>query len=175
MSPMCKRLSSLAPVFLHTGLARLAVVVVEVLQPGDQPEPAEVDLVRARVVADVIRLSRAVGKEGQARLARPEPVREPGPGRARNHVAGTDRMLLVDAALAHALRARVQLEYALAVEHDEELLVRGMAVRRRAFAAGGEVAPVEPGPLGAGLPCEPLPAPFRLRAAVDVVDVDDAC
>src|SRR5829696_8441952 len=127
MSPMCKRLSSLAPVFLHTGLARLAVVVVEVLEPGDQPEPTEVDLVRARVVADVVGPPRPVGEEAHAGAARPEPVREPRPRGTRDHVARAERVLLVGAALADALRARVQLEHALALEHDEDLLVRRVA------------------------------------------------
>ena len=49
-------------------LARLAVVVVEVLQACDEAQAAEVDLVRARVVADVARLARAVGEEGHAVL-----------------------------------------------------------------------------------------------------------
>src|SRR4029453_12394123 len=70
MSPMCKRLSSLAALFLHQRLARLAVVVIQILEPGDQPEAAEVDLVRTRVVADVIRVARAVGEKGHATLAR---------------------------------------------------------------------------------------------------------
>ena len=37
-------------------VVRLAVVVVEVLEARHQPDAAEVDLVRARVVGDVVRL-----------------------------------------------------------------------------------------------------------------------
>src|SRR5262245_31815480 len=131
MSPMCKRLSSLASVFLHPRSARFAVVVVEVLEPCDQPEPAEVDLVRARVVADVVGPPRPVGEKRQARLAGAKRMRDPRPGGTRDHMAGPDRLLLVGDAGADALRARMELQRSLAVEHDEDLLVGGVAVRRR--------------------------------------------
>src|SRR5205823_7056300 len=42
----------------------LAVAVVEVLEPRHQPDPAEIDLVRARVVRDVVWLAGAVGEVG---------------------------------------------------------------------------------------------------------------
>ena len=53
---------------------RLAVVVVEILEPGDQAEAAEIDLVRARVVADVVRVARAVREIGEARRRPPDAV-----------------------------------------------------------------------------------------------------
>src|SRR4029453_1317529 len=64
MSPMCKRLSSLAALFLHQRLAWLAVVVIEIVEPGDQLEPADVYLVRTRVVADVVRVPSPIGQKG---------------------------------------------------------------------------------------------------------------
>src|SRR5439155_3586179 len=43
---------------------RLAVPVVEALQPGEDADAAKADLVRARVVADVVRLAGAVDEAG---------------------------------------------------------------------------------------------------------------
>ena len=50
--------------------------------------PAERDLVRAGVVADVGRLAHAVGEVGEPGVPGAEHVRDPGPRRAGDHVAG---------------------------------------------------------------------------------------
>src|SRR3954470_23038955 len=53
---------------------RLAVAVLEQLEAADHADPAEEDLVRARVVTDVIWLAGAVGEIGQPGLPAPEAV-----------------------------------------------------------------------------------------------------
>src|SRR5437588_1524442 len=55
---------------------RLAVPVVEVVEPGDHADAAEVDLLGARVVADVVRLSRAVCEERCAVRAGAQAMRD---------------------------------------------------------------------------------------------------
>src|SRR3954447_21546963 len=59
----------------------LAVVVVEPLEAGHQPDAAEVDLVRARVVGDVVGLPRPVGEVRDPLLAGHDRMRDPGAGR----------------------------------------------------------------------------------------------
>src|SRR5687767_5403996 len=104
MSPMWERLSSLASVLLHRQLLRFAVVLVAVLESGDQAEAAEGDLVRARVVDGVVRDARAIGQVGEPGSGRAEAVGDPRAGRTRDDVARSDRPLLVLDADPGALR-----------------------------------------------------------------------
>src|SRR6266496_2499329 len=77
----------------------LAVPVVELLADAhDQPEPDEVDLAGARVVADLSRLARPVHEQGHTGVAATEGVRHAGRGRTAHDRASPNRMLH-DAAL----------------------------------------------------------------------------
>src|SRR4051794_19749103 len=98
----------------------LAVPVVELLQPADHAEPAERDLLRARVPAGVVGDALAEAEQDEAVVAGAEGVRLPAAGRPGDHVTAAHRRLLV-----------VHERGAGAVEHDEQLLLRRMAVRRR--------------------------------------------
>src|SRR6186997_2100612 len=71
---------------------RLAVPVVEALDARDHVNTPEPDLLRARVVADVVRLSRAVGEERQGAAKR---VGDAGCRRAADDRTATNRELLV--------------------------------------------------------------------------------
>jgi hypothetical protein len=79
---------------LHRDPAGFAVEVVEGLEAGDQAEPAEEDLVRARVVRHVVRVFRAERQVGEALGARAEAMGDPRSGRAGDDVAPGDRMPL---------------------------------------------------------------------------------
>src|SRR5437868_52342 len=164
-----KRVSRPYPLVL-----RLAVVVREVLEAGNQTEAAPVDLVRSRVVANVVWLSRSVGEKRHAALAGAEVVRDARARRPRDDVSCANRMLL---ALASVLRLRgrgPELERSLPCEDDEDLLVDRMAVRRRAGVAVVQASPVQTGAYGARPDRHPHPAArvaFVLR--VDLVCVDD--
>src|SRR5437879_12042468 len=77
------------------GLAgRLAVPVVEALEAGQHSDAAKADLVRTRVVADVVRLARPVDETGDPARARGDAVGDPGAGRTRDHVAGAELVRL---------------------------------------------------------------------------------
>ena len=86
---------------------RLAVVVVEALEAGDDAHAAEVDLVRARVVDDVVGLPRAIGEERERLVLRSEVVRDPRRRRPRDDVAGAQLMDLFLYVRVQAVRARV--------------------------------------------------------------------
>src|SRR4051794_3634755 len=97
----------------RAGLRRppLPVPVVEAVDAGHEPDPAEVDLAGAWVVRDVVRLARPVRQDREpGRAGAAEGVGEPRRRRPRDHVAGPHRVLLV------AEQAR-----ALAREDDEDL------------------------------------------------------
>src|SRR5438094_5873662 len=72
----------------------LAVPVVEPLDPAQHADPTQVDLARARVEHDVVRLARPVGEVGQTAVAGPERVRDACPCGARDDVAGPHRETL---------------------------------------------------------------------------------
>src|SRR5437763_385715 len=97
-----------------------SVPVIQGLEASDDADAPEGDLVRAGVVTDVVRLSRAVGEEGQAAVAGAECVRDTGSGGARDHVVRPDGVLLL-----------AEQQRAAAVEDDEDLFLGRMAVRRR--------------------------------------------
>src|SRR5436190_6326012 len=153
---------------------RLAVVVRQVLEPRDQPEAAPVDLVRARVVANVVRLPRPVGEKRHTPFARSEVVAEPRARWTGNHVPGADRVILTLAAVFDLSRRRPELERALSFEDDEDFLVCGVAVRRCAGVAVLQVAPVEARADCAGLDRHACPAPrVAVVLRVDLARVDD--
>src|SRR5205807_9821281 len=95
----------------------LALPVIQLLEPADHAEPAEIDLAGAGVVADVVRLAGAVGQHADAALARADGVRDARPRRSRHH-----------AARPHRVRLLAQLADAVADQHDEQLLLGGLAV-----------------------------------------------
>src|ERR1700722_9681025 len=85
----------------------LAVPVIDLLEARDHPHAAEVDLVGARVVADVVRVPDPVREVREALLAGAEQVRDARPRGTRDHVAGPHRSLLLV----------VEHEHPAAVEH----------------------------------------------------------
>src|SRR4051794_2791186 len=76
-------------------LAVLAVPVVESRDARHQADAAEVDLVRARVVTDVVGVAGSVGKHRHPRVACAERMGDARRRGSRNDVSRTDRMLLV--------------------------------------------------------------------------------
>src|SRR5205085_978353 len=66
----------------------LVLPVVDVLEPRDQPDAAKRDLVRARVVADVVRLARAVDEVGDPLGAGDDRVRDARAARPADDVSG---------------------------------------------------------------------------------------
>src|SRR5271165_4182064 len=93
-----------------------------------QPHPPEL-----RVKAHVARLARAVGQVGHALLAGTQGMRDAGCGGTRDDIAGAQPVLF-----RTRRAARPQREHAAAVEHREDLLLLGVAVRRRALSASGK-------------------------------------
>src|SRR5919201_5600379 len=116
----------------------LAVPVVEPLDAPDHPDSAQVDLVGARVVDDVVRLPRPVGEVRQPRLACNEGVGDARPRRAgddvpRPHGDPLEPRRPPDPAAELDLPLLVAEEQrASTLQHDEQLLLGGMTVRRPA-------------------------------------------
>src|SRR5215468_5829857 len=104
---------------------RLAVPVVVPRDSRHQTDAAEVDLVRARVVADVVRIAGAVGEHRQPRVAGTECMRDARRSRPRDHTSWTNGMLLV-----------AEDAEAVAFEDHEELLLDRVALRGRAQLSG---------------------------------------
>ena len=71
-----------------------AVVVLERFDASDHAEAAPRDLVRARVVTHVVRLSRPVDQHREPVVAGEERVGDPGRRRSRDHVTWADRDVL---------------------------------------------------------------------------------
>src|SRR5262249_51686710 len=132
---------------------------------------AEVDLVRARVVGDVVGLAGAVGEVGDAVRAADDGVGDPRAGRSRDDVTRAQLVRLrLDAAL-HRHRRRQQLERAASLEHDDGLFRRRVAVRRHGAPAGLGPVPVQSRALGAGAAGELLVADLVERQLVEGDDV----
>src|SRR5207248_10665531 len=125
-------------------LAESAVRVFEQREAGDTPESADEDLVRAGIPADVVRIPGSVREIGEAGLPGEEAVRDARAGRARDDAAAADGVPLLRLGLMVGARLRrlPEQELALAVEDDEDLLLRRMRVRRRALLPRLERAPV---------------------------------
>ena len=103
---------------------RFALPVVELLDPADDADAAPEDLLRAWVPADVVRLARSPREQGQAASRRRGT-------RARLRCRVVSRRPSPSNRIFPARSARRrQLERALALEDDEDLLFGGMNVRR---------------------------------------------
>ena len=100
--------------------ARLAVPVADGVDAEADAEAAQRHVARARVVGDVVRSARSERQQHEAVGAGAEGVRDPGPRRARDDAAGAHRVLVI-----------AEQQRSVAVEHHEQLLLGGMAVRRR--------------------------------------------
>src|SRR5690348_14831489 len=102
----------------------LSVVVLESLEPGDQPDATPEDLLRSGVVANIARVPGPVRQVREAVRTGSEAVRDAGAGRSRDDVAGPELVLPVLEAGVQPGRARCrpELEHAAAVEDDEDLL-----------------------------------------------------
>src|SRR5262245_51888002 len=136
----------------------LPVPVVERLEPRHQPDAAEVDLVRAREVRDVVRLLRAVDEIRDSFRPGDDRVADARSRWPCDHVAWTQLVRLGLGAPRGRHRRWPELERATAFEHDEGLGLLRMAMRDRAAAATVAADPVQPGLLGAGRLCEELVA-----------------
>src|SRR5262249_23482785 len=124
---------------------RLAVPVVERLDAAEEADAAKADLVRARVVADVVRLARSVDETREPGRAGLDEVRDTRSRRPRDHVTDADRVRLTLRTAHRRARGRPELERPAAVEHDERLLLRGVAVRDRELGVRPAARPLEPG------------------------------
>src|SRR5690348_195691 len=112
------------------------------LQASNQTQAAPVDLVRSRVVANVIRLSGSVSEKRHAAVSCAEMMGNAGTCRPRDDMTRANRVLLALAAVRYQRGRRPELEDALPVEDDEDLLVGGVAVRRRPGPSLAQVRPV---------------------------------
>src|SRR3954452_14286777 len=125
-------------------VVRLAVLVIELLQAGHQADAAEVDLVRPRVIGDVVRLARAVGEVRDSVRAGDDRMGDPGACRSPEDVAPPQLVLLsLGAAFGRHLR-RQKLERSRALEDDERLGLERVTVRRAAALGGLPGNPSEP-------------------------------
>src|SRR5207302_9049575 len=97
-----------------------------------QAQPAEERLPLARVVDDVVRLSRAVAEELDPRRPGAEGVRDAGAGRPGDDAAAADGQLVL-----------AEQAVPFAGEDDEELLLRGVAVRGSVQLSGGNRVEVQ--------------------------------
>src|SRR5205085_3065927 len=154
-------------------LARLSVEVIEGLEPGDEAQAAPEDLVGARVVADVVRVLRAVGEIGQPVAARAEAVGDARTGRPSDDVAGAQRVRLPRLRRGRRTRLRraPELERSVAPDHAEHLLVGRIAVRRSALLVRRKRDPVEPGLACSARGADPLRDTAEI--ALDIVKCDD--
>src|SRR5262245_25365902 len=152
-------------------LSILAFPVVELLADArDQAEPDEEHLPRARVVAEVARIARAVHQERHARVASAERVRDARSRLTADDGAGADGVLRDPVLLPQ--------EYvAVTLEDNEDLLLGGMAVRRRVQLSREHLREADPRLHRAHLfPRVANAAADRRRLAlggVEIRDVDD--
>src|SRR6266571_210199 len=145
---------------------RLAVPVVEPVEARDHAHAAEVELVRAGVVRDVVRLARSVGEELEPGVTRAKGVRDSRSGRSGYDVAAPNGMLLV-----------AQQADALAAEDDEDFLFRGVAVGRHVQLPGSDLHVRDSRALGAcggpELAARGLDLALPPLLVPKLVDVDD--
>src|SRR5919197_3814037 len=146
-----------------------AVPVVERLDAADHTDAAPEELARARIPADVVLIARAPRDQLQSALAGAERVRDARSRRTGDDGAATNRLLF---RLARVERRR-QLERARPVEHDEDLLLGRVTVRRGREHSGLELDVREPRPARAGRACRVSTSPSAVQLRLDVGDVDD--
>src|SRR5262245_4669958 len=106
-------------------LVRLAVPVVDPLRPEDHADATQVDLVRTRVVGNVVRVTRPVGEHRQPALTTSKRMRHPRGRWPGDDVTAPDRVLVLP-----------EQADAVAVQDHEHLLLERVAVRRTAQLAG---------------------------------------
>src|SRR5215210_8969433 len=126
----------------------LAGAVLARLEPGQQPDAAEGDRVRARVVADVVRLLRSVGEIRDAAVARDDRVGGARPRRAGDDMARAELVILADRTECRRGGSWPKLERPCSFEHDERLGLEGVDVRNGAALARRPANPVQPRALG---------------------------
>src|SRR5215210_5437158 len=126
----------------------LAGAVLARLEPGQQPDAAEGDRVRARVVADVVRLLRSVGEIRDAAVARDDRVGGARTRRAGDDMARAELVILADRTERRRDGSRPELELPSSCEHDERLGLEGVDVRNGAALARRPANPVQPRALG---------------------------
>src|SRR5262245_19272517 len=120
------------PTFLQNSSV-LAVPVVELLaDPRDEPEAREVDLARARVVADVAGIARPVHQQRHPVVASTKCMRDASARPSADDRSGANGMLLDAVFLPEE-------DVAVALQEDEDLLLVGVAVRRRVELAGKDL------------------------------------
>src|SRR5438874_948833 len=150
-------------IFRRFLLELLAFPVVELLDPPDHPESPPEHLLRARIPADVVWFPRPPRQEREATFAGPEGVRDAAARRTRDDGAHTHRLAVVGP----------QLERAVAVEHDEELLLGGVHVRGPGKRAGVALDVCQPGPARAGCGTQVAAPPAAHHIGLHVGDVHD--
>src|SRR4029450_2787353 len=140
-----------------------AVPVVKRFDATDDADASPHHLARARVPADVVRLSCAPGEKREAVVTAAKAMRDPRAGWHRDDGTATHGMLLV----------RPDLERSRSVEHDEDLLLGGVGVRRARRHTGSALEVRHAGP---ARPCsvgeEAAPAATELFR-LDVGDIYD--
>src|SRR5919201_2171418 len=144
----------------------LAVPVVEVLDPTHDAYAAPIDLVRARVVRDVVGLTCPPREDREHRVTGAECVCDTCSRRTGDDAAAAYRGR-VDSVGA------IELEGAFALEHDEDLFFPRMTVRNGGQRSGRRLDVFQPGPTRADRRAEVAAAPLIVHARFDVVDVDD--
>src|SRR5712691_5401150 len=151
-------------------LELLALPVVELLDAADDADATPEDLLGAWVPADVVRIARAPGDQCQAGVAGAERVRDAGPRRTRDDGSPAHRMLF---RLGRRWHRRRQLERSLALEHDQDLLLGGMHVRRTGEHTRIQLDVLQAGPARARSACEIAPSSPATDIGLDVLRVHD--
>src|SRR6266581_4950606 len=101
-------------------------------------------------------------------------MRHAGARRAGDYVSGADWVGFFLTTLLDPLGSRPELECSDAVEDHEDLLVRRVAMRRRARAAFVEETPIQSGAFGACFARKRRPATrVALILELDLVETDD--
>src|SRR5919198_1725467 len=144
---------------------RLSVPVIQPLDSRHYPDAAEVELVRARVVDDVVWVAGAIREHREPTVTGAEGVCDSARCGPRHHVSGSDTVLLP-----------AQHADSVAIEDHEQLLFDGMAMRGRTQHPGRDPVVVDSGADRAGgdaevtaLDADVAPAPV-LRLDLDDVD-----
>src|SRR6266550_8915852 len=148
----------------------LALPVVELLDAADHTDAAPEDLLGAWVPADVVRIARAPRDQRQAGVAGAERVCDACARRTSDDGTPADRMLF---RLGRRWHRRCQHERSLALEHDQDLLLGGMHVRRAGEHARIQLDVLQAGPARARGAGEIAPSSPATDIGLDVLRVHD--
>jgi hypothetical protein len=107
--------------------------VLDLRRAQSDAQPTQGNLPRQRVEAHIAWIAGSVGKVGEPVLSRAQRMRHAAAGWTREHVTRVQLM-----ALWLTRAARVELNGPCALEYDEDLLLAGVAVWRRAALACGQ-------------------------------------